>query len=416
MITDVNTCSDRERYRRDLLDIYQAALQSVHGERAVARWLSQSDGASFAMAAIGKAAPAMMQGALRALGERLLQGLVITRKGYADPRFASHERIIQMESAHPVPDESSLVAGQALLDFIRDQPEKQPLLFLISGGASSLVKVLPAGISLDDLQNLNRWLLGSGLDIHAMNSLRCRISEIKGGGLLGYIAHRPTTVLLVSDVPGDDPAVIGSGLLFPSPQGKLPAHLPEWLAALPMRPPVPEQTTVPQHHLVATSAQAVAAGAQKARSLGYVAHAGYPPMEGDAAEQGAAFARSLSEAPPGVHVVGGETTVVLPPHPGRGGRNQHLALAAAREIAGRDDLLVLAAGTDGSDGPGEDAGALVDGSTWQRARDEGFDPALALEQADSGSVLEATGDLISTGPTGTNVMDLLIGLKVPESG
>jgi len=108
--------------------------------------------------------------------------------------------------------------------------------------------------------------------------------------------------------------------------------------------------------------------------------------------------------------------VVLPPHPGRGGRNQHLALAAAREIAGRDDLLVLAAGTDGSDGPGEDAGALVDSSSWQRARDEGFDPALALEQADSGSVLEATGDLISTGPTGTNVMDLLIGLKVPESG
>ncbi|HEC05594.1 MAG TPA: DUF4147 domain-containing protein, partial [Thiolapillus brandeum] len=191
MITDVNTCSDRERYRRDLLDIYQAALQSVHGERAVARWLSQSDGASIAVVAIGKAAPAMMQGALRALEERLLQGLVITRKGYADPRFASHERIIQMESAHPVPDESSLVAGQALLDFIWDHPEKQPLLFLISGGASSLVEVLPAGISLDDLQNLNRWLLGSGLDIHAMNSLRCRISDIKGGGLLRYIAHRP---------------------------------------------------------------------------------------------------------------------------------------------------------------------------------------------------------------------------------
>ena len=414
MNTDVNTSGDRERCRQDLLTIYQAALQRVDGSRAVYGWLKDAGWDACAVIAIGKAAPAMMHGALQALGEKLRQGLVITRKGYADPRFVSRERITQLESAHPVPDESSLAAGQALLECIATQPGDRPLLFLISGGASSLVEVLAEGIGLDDLQRLNHWLLGSGLDIHAMNSLRCRFSRIKGGGLLRYLSSRPATALLVSDVPGDDPAVIGSGLLYPGMQAELPVALPEWLAALPaMTLPVPVEAAVP-HHLVATSAQAVDAAAQQARSLGYSAWTAYPQLTGDAAAQGVAFARFLAEAPPGVHVIGGETTVRLPPNPGRGGRNQHLALAAAWEIAGREDLLILAAGTDGSDGPGEDAGALIDGHTWQRALDEGFDPASAIRQADSGSVLEATGDLITTGPTGTNVMDLLIGLRQPN--
>lgn len=412
MNVDINTSSARERYRHDLLDIYLAALRSVHGEQAVARWLAANTVTACAVIAVGKAAPAMMRGASQTLGERLEAGLAITRHGYADPQLSSHARITQVESSHPVPDDSSLSAGRAMLDFIAHQPGDRPLLFLISGGTSSLVEALRPGVTLDALQRLNRWSLASGLDIHAMNSLRCRLSAIKGGGLLRYLNARPATVLLISDVPGDDYGVIGSGLLCRNREPETTSDLPEWLASLLPPAIVSADASVP-HFLVATSEQAVKTAADQAQSLGYAAWSEYPQLLGDAKEQGVAFVRLLKEAPPGVHVLGGETTVVLPQDPGRGGRNQHLALSAAREIAGCDDMFILAAGTDGSDGPGGDAGALVDGQTWQRALDAGFSPELALRQADSGSILEATGDLIDTGPTGTNVMDLLIGLKLP---
>lgn len=408
-----NTDTANERFRRDLLDIYTFALQQVEGELAVSRWLKGRSWGACAVVAIGKAAPAMMRGAMQVLDENLLQGLVITRKGYADPRLPHHPTIVQLESAHPVPDESSLVAGQFLLNFISRQPPDRPLLFLLSGGASSLVEVLPPEIGLTDLQRLNQWLLGSGLDIQAMNNLRCRVSRIKGGGLLRYIQGRPGRVLLISDVPGDDPAVIGSGLLYPQKHKENLPAIPGWISSLLMENAVRGHQPL-THHLVATSAQAVAAAARRAQALGYPVRADYPLLRGDAAEQGAAFAGFLCGASPGVHILGGETTVLLPQCPGRGGRNQHLALAAAKVLTGRNNVLLLSAGTDGSDGPGDDAGALVDGKTWQRAVDEGLDPELALQQADSGSVLEVTGDLLHTGPTGTNVMDLLIGLRLPS--
>lgn len=412
MSPDTNTGSENGRCRRDLLAIYSAALRQVEGEQAVATCLHASVNEACAVVAIGKAAAAMMRGAMAVLGEQLLDGLVVTREGYADPALQHYPVISQIESAHPVPDESSLAAGQQLLKFIHRQPLNRPLLFLISGGTSSLVEVLTPGFGLGDLQRLNRWLLGSGLDIHAMNSLRRGVSRIKGGGLLRFLQGRSGKVLLISDVPGDDPGVIGSGLLYPRKPVQKSPSLPDWLPALPEEPPVSGLAALP-HHLVATSRQAVEAAAKQASALGYPVWADYPLLKGDAAEQGVAFARLLRDAPPGVHILGGETTVILPPQPGRGGRNQHLALAAAKQVEGRNDVSILAAGTDGSDGSGDDAGALVDGQTWNRAMDEGLDPERALQQADSGSILEATGDLISTGPTETNVMDLLIGLRLP---
>jgi hydroxypyruvate reductase len=409
---NLNTENPAERYRRDLLTIFQAALQRVNGERCIAEWLSAGAGEPCAVIAIGKAASAMMLGARHSLGDNLLEGLVITREGYTNPCLSNHPVIRQIESAHPVPDARSLVAGQVLLDFIAEQPQERSLLFLISGGASSLVEVLSDGITLEDLQRLNGWLLSSGLDIRQMNSLRRRISRIKGGGLVSYLEGRSARVLLISDVPGDDPAIIGSGLLHPSQQETVLRDFPHWLSALQAQASPQETAPVP-HHLVATSAQAVAAAVQRASELGYAVQGNMPFLQGDAAEQGARFGDYLLCASPGMYILGGETTVALPAHPGRGGRNQHLALSAAQIIAGRDDILILVAGTDGSDGPGEDAGALVDGQTWQRAIYEDLDPDLALAQADSGTILEATGDLLSTGPTDTNVMDLLMGLRLP---
>ncbi|WP_456417026.1 glycerate kinase type-2 family protein [Thiolapillus sp.] len=407
-----NTGNAKERFRRDLLDIFMSALQQVEGRQTVSGWLNGAGREACAVVAIGKAAAAMMRGAIQVLDEKLIQGLVVTRKGYADPRLSRHASLIQLESAHPVPDESSLFAGRRLLDFISRQPHDRPLLFLLSGGASSLVEVLSPGVRLEDLRRLNQWLLGSGLDIRGMNSLRCRVSRIKGGGLLQYVQGRPGKVLLISDVPGDDPAIIGSGLLYPQKRQEALPEVPGWISTLLRETPATGQAPLP-HHLIATSSHAVAAAARRARVLEYPVRADYPLLQGEAGEQGAAFAAFLCEASPGVHILGGETTVVLPQHPGCGGRNQHLALAAAKVLAGRDDVLLLSAGTDGSDGSSDDAGALVDGQTWQRAVEEGLDPELALQQADSGRVLEVTGDLVNTGPTGTNVMDLLIGLRLP---
>jgi glycerate 2-kinase len=167
-------------------------------------------------------------------------------------------------------------------------------------------------------------------------------------------------------------------------------------------------------NVIANLRMAREAAAREAEALGYEARVSHAFLSGDAENVGRRLALELQDAWPGVYVWGGEPSVCLPPQPGRGGRNQHLALAAANVIAGRDDIIFLSAGTDGTDGPGEDAGALVDGGTLGRGERDGFKAEACLRSADSGSLLEASGDLINTGPTGTNVMDLIIGLKLGE--
>ena len=264
------------------------------------------------------------------------------------------------------------------------------------------------------LARINHWLLGSGLAIHEINAVRKALSCIKGGGLLDFIGKRPVTGLLISDVPGDDPAVIGSGLLTPDPElaGTLARlRLPDWLAR--RLPACLEQSgrQAPPQVILACNADARRAIAAEARSLGYTAYIHDDLVTGDAGGAGDHLAAELLGAPPGIHIWGGETTVRLPEHPGRGGRNQHLALAAALRLSGDHSVALLSAGSDGADGPGEDAGGLVDGGTIARGRLEGLDPRQTLARADSGRFLEAAGDLLSTGPTGTNVMDLIIGWK-----
>ena len=402
----------RKEQRKLLLTIYRAALAAVAGDRVVRRWLGEHPQPEpMGLVAIGKAGEQMAAGALAVAGAGVSAGLAIIKAGQRQGLLEPFPVVEVIESDHPVPGPASLAAGRALLRFIEDQPARRKLLFLLSGGASSLVEVPEPGVDLALLRRTNEWLLGSGLDIARMNAVRQRLSAIKGGKLLRWLRDRPVEVLLISDVRGDDPAIIGSGLLCPPEEVPGLPRLPPWLAGS-----LPPSRTVtlppPPHHLVATLGQALAAAAEKARETGLPVHLDPDYLEGDAREQGEAFARFLLEAPPGIHLKGGETTVRLPPHPGRGGRNQHLALAAARIIAGRPGILVLAAGTDGSDGPTDDAGALVDGGTLERGRLHGLDAEEMLLSADSGTFLEAAGDLVQTGPTGTNVTDLLIGLKL----
>lgn len=409
--------SPEQQARRHLLDIAQYGLKAVHGRKVVEEHLQTSPlTGAVVVIAIGKAAPAMAQGALKALGEQLYSGLVITKYGHADPTLAGHG-ITTIESGHPLPDGNSLRAGELLLNTLLEVPEQAQLLFLISGGASALVEVLPDELDKDLLLQTNEWLLASGLPIDAMNRIRKALSAIKAGRLACATAGRKTRVLLISDVPGDDLQVIGSGLLVSHHEEDLRINdlePPQWLVeALNHSPPLApaECFTHIEHHIVADNRMALQAMAERARALGIEVLACEEGLTGDVLEQAAAFVQQLKDAPAGLFIRGGETTLVLPEQPGRGGRNQSLALAAAMELEGQEGLYVLALGSDGTDGPTADAGALVDGATLRRGRLEGMDAGQYLRSADAGHFLEASQDLITTGPTGTNVMDFLLGLK-----
>ena len=405
--------------KRDLLDIYNAALRAVEGRRVVAEALeAEAPEGEVHLVAVGKAAASMALGAFDVLGRRIRHGLVVTKGGHTDAELEFWP-VEQYEAGHPLPDIRSLEAGEALEAFLDRVPAESTLLFLLSGGSSALIESLPEGIGLEQLERANQWLLGSGLAIGEMNAVRKALSAIKGGRLAARLGGRRTLALYVSDVPEDDPAVIGSGLLAPSAPRELPP-LPDWLAAWVERaPPMPALDDplfdALELKVVATLERAKAAAAARAERLGYHArlHQGF--IHGDAAEAGRGLAAFLAGASEGVHVWGGETTVVLPEEHGVGGRCQQLALAAALELQHRDDIAFLAAGTDGGDGVGgslgEVAGALVDGATVARGELHARAAEYYLERFDAGRFLEAAGALIDTGPTGTNVMDLMIGLK-----
>lgn len=409
----------RQRHRHNLLTVLHAALAAVNGRKVVREYLQAHPvQGNVCLIAVGKAAAAMTRGAFDALGDRIVRGLVITKSGHCDTHLLGALPVMCVEAGHPLPDERSLKAGATLVEFLQSAPPDARLLFLISGGASSLVEVLPLGLGLEELHRANAWLLASGLDIGRINRVRKSLSCIKGGRLAAYLRGRPALALLISDVPGDDPSMIGSGMLGPagSPRGLDDIDLPDWLVAWTrLAPPAPVVGDPVfrgvQTKIVARLADARRAAASHARGLGYEVFLPEEFVAGDAAEAGRRLAREVAGSVPGLCIWGGETTVKLPPDPGRGGRNQSLALAAALEVAGRQDVLLAALGTDGTDGPTEDAGALVDGGTVSRMRLDGLDAARCLAAADAGTCLEASGDLIHTGPTGTNVMDLIIGLK-----
>ena len=378
--------------RRDLLlTLLQAGLARVDGRRCVSAALArEAPAAPVYVAAVGKAAATMALGAHDALGSAIERTLIITRDPPdlgAFPRSAAPELWL---AAHPVPDERSLAAGRRLVAWLDELPARGLPLFLISGGASSLVEVLEPGLTLQDLEELTRQALASGSAIGEINAQRAACSRIKGGRLAARLAGRAARALFVSDVPDDDPRVIGSGLMGPAPGG--PDHI--------------------EREVVASVDQAVAAVAARAVDWGLSVHAPSGRFADNAARLAVRFAHELLLSPAQLCVWGGESTVQLPPHPGHGGRNQHLALAAARLIAGHPDLLLLAAGTDGIDGVSDDAGALVDGDSCARLALAELDADRCLAQADSGRALAASGDLVHTGPTGTNVGDLVLGLKL----
>jgi hydroxypyruvate reductase len=384
--------------RRQLLrELLQAGLAAVDGRRCTAESLKSllSDhgpAARYHVAAVGKASCAMALGAHDALGSRLARTLVIAKDGHLESGVAGLPGVEVLESSHPVPDERSLRAGQRLCEFVTAIPADVVPVFLISGGASALVDVLAPGFTLADLRQLNTVGLASGEEIGELNARRRRISKLKGGGLTALLRGRPALALFVSDVPGDDPAVIGSGILGPVTGADA----------------VPPDAV--SRRIIARIEDAMLAVRERASDLRtWISDTRFA---GDADRLAVRLTHELWLSDAQVCVWGGESVVRLPAQPGCGGRNQHLALAAARLIAGLDDLLFLAAGTDGTDGPTEEAGALVDGETCGRVTAAGLDVERCLSAADSQPALAAAGDLVHTGPTGTNVGDLAVGLKL----
>jgi hydroxypyruvate reductase len=384
----VNSTDSR---RRILLSLFKAGLARVSGRECVARALTSSGGSVW-VAAIGKAASSMTLGAYDVLGKSIEYALVVTKDGHVAPQLLALPNIEVHESAHPVPDERSLAAGQRLLSWLSRVPAHAEPLFLISGGASSLIEVLEVGVTFEQLGRLNAEGLASGISIAELNARRSRLSRIKGGGVSRLLGQRAARALFISDVPGDDPAVIGSGILGPAgPNGD-----------------------GIERRVVACLDIAVDAVSEAAGRWGLDVRRAAGRFDDDAGRLAVRFTHELHLNPAQVCVWGGESTVQLPANPGRGGRNKHLALAAARLLAGQSQMMILAAGTDGTDGVTEDAGAIVDSETCARLSLAELDADDCLRRADSGTALAASGDLVHTGPTGTNVGDLVIGLKLSE--
>jgi len=359
----------------------------------------------------------MALGAADYFGARLTSGLVVTRAGHLPSELAAINSLRVIESAHPQPDERSLAAGAAVADDVSGLPGHARILFLVSGGASSLVERLAAGVDLADLRRINDWALASGRAIAEVNALRRAVSTLKGGGLATLAGQRTALALMISDVPRDDPTVIGSGLLHAGAGlgAGIPALPPDIarILARARRAPL-RMADVPEVpcRIVASVRQACRAAAERGQARGFVTAVSRRRFSGEATRLGRKFAREVLGARPRTLLVwGGESTIMLPPAPGHGGRNQHLALSAARVLAGTGDAALLAAGTDGIDGVTADAGAVVDGGTVARGSDAGLEARHCLVRADSGRFLEASGDLLHTGPTLTNVGDVVLGVR-----
>ncbi|MFK7997369.1 MAG: glycerate kinase [Granulosicoccus sp.] len=413
-----------------LRGLFDSAIAAVAGENSTRRALQNFSAETVYVIAIGKAAASMMHGAIDALGTQLSRALVISKYEHIDDTLKNDDRCKCMESAHPVPDGRSLEAGLHLQQFLQGLPNDSNLLVLISGGASSLVESLHPDLSLKDLQRVNHYLLSAGLDINVMNTVRKSLSLIKGGRLANFLGPQATLQLLISDVPGDALDSIGSGLLVQPATGdhafEFADTLPDWIKDYLRGGSSTPDSDSPiwsqiESKIIASNKMACHAAADCARSNGLVVQQDDGILTGDVTNMASMIAQTLTDPNQvsGIYIWGGETTVLLPESPGRGGRNQQLALRLLIEMqmssSGAETVTTrwqaLCCGTDGSDGPTSDAGGLVDNDTFNIGVQRGLDIEQYLVSANSGEYLQRTDALVTTGPTGTNVMDLVIALK-----
>ncbi len=413
---------DRER-RRLLRAMFDAAIAAADPATAVASNLPAKPRGRCLVVGAGKASAAMAAALEAAWPDVAIEGIVSTRHGHAVPCA----RIRIVEAGHPVPDANSVAAADAMLDLLRSAGPDDLVLALMSGGGSACLARPAHGVTLADKQAITAGLLRSGAPISQINRVRKALSSVKGGRLAHAAGAAPVWSLVISDVPGDDPADVASGPTIA--QGAqiedpldilarydivVPAHVRGALLAQQDRP-LPNR---PQDHVrvIASPAQSLAAAAAMARANGYeVANLG-DRVEGEAAHVAATHAelalRTAAEGRgPMAILSGGETTVTLPPGcAGSGGRNTEYQLALARALGGHPNIWAIAGDSDGIDGASEAAGAIGAPDTLSRAANAGLDAGKALSAHASGDYFAALGDLVITGPTHTNVNDIRIQL------
>ncbi len=400
----------------------RAALAAVEPAQATRRALTRSDleGARRVyIVGAGKAGVAMARAAAEIAGSKLVGGVMSVPVAPIEPI----QGVRCIVGGHPLPTDGSLAAGRAVADLLAEVDEDDLVLALISGGGSALLELPVDGVSLADLQQLTELALRSGAPIGALNRMRWCVSQLKGGGLLRMAAPARVLGLVLSDVIGNPLDIIASGpTVRPDLSGAtawdiaqqfdLAARLPESIRArLRTGPEAPAEVAV-ENRIIASNRMAGEAVLGAARHLGYVGRSLGDDWQGEAREAGRRFARAALAVEPGTPtclIAGGETTVTVRGS-GRGGRNQEAALSAALEISGRSDIRIAAFGTDGIDGPTDAAGAIVSGDTAARAARLGLDPDRVLADNDSYVFHAALDGLIVTGPTGTNVNDLMIAL------
>ncbi len=427
--------------------ILSAALLAVDPRQAVRRAIGLSDagleiaGQHFNLEGIrrlrligaGKAAQAMARGALDVLGGRIHDGVLITKHlDDGGEQLPGNIRVLQ--GGHPVPSPASVSATTALADFLNSNGENDLVLCLISGGGSALMTLPADGTDLEELQALTRLLLACGANIGEMNTLRKHLDRVKGGGLARLAAPARVVALILSDVIGSPLDVIASGptvadsttysqalsilqkyhLEEQTPPGILSIIKRGVEGSIPetIKPgdPLLEKVT---NQIVASNPQAAEAGLEQARKEGFHPLLLTTFLQGEASQAGIVLAGLLRQIDatgqplprPACLAVGGETTVTVRGQ-GLGGRNQELALGSVFLLDGLRDVALVSLGTDGEDGPTDAAGALATGETLQRARDLGLDPHAYLQNNDAYHFFAALGDLVHTGPTGTNVNDL----------
>lgn len=445
---------DYGRLKQHATAIFNAGVRAVDPEACVRRRLRltgnrllvgdsayplKSIGKLFVVGA-GKASAAMARAVEAVLGERIDRGLVITKYGHAVPL----SRCRVMEAAHPVPDANGVKATDALLDLIATAGPGDLVIGLISGGGSGLTPAPAKGISLADKQAVTQLLLGCGASIHEINTIRKHLSRIKGGRLCQQANGASVVSLILSDVIGDNLDIIASGATAPDPsrfddalalverfglREKIPPAVGDYLSRG-VRGEVPE-TPKPgdpifenvENLVVGSISEALLAADGEARKRGFNPLVLTSMIQGEATQVAKVLCAVAKEvyhsgrpvAVPACLLSGGETTVTLKGD-GLGGRNMELALAAAVELAGAHALVMLSAGTDGTDGPTDAAGAFADGTTVSRARTIGLKPEAYLANNNSYRFFEQVGDLFITGPTRTNVMDLQIVLVAGDTG
>ncbi|NDV99481.1 glycerate kinase [Salipiger sp. PrR002] len=408
---------------RFLRGLFEAAVAAADPEQALRTALPAKPEGRTVVIGLGKGAAQLAQ-AFEALWDGPLEGVIVTRYGYAAPCA----QLKVMEASHPVPDAAGLEASAALFKAVEGLTEKDLVVALVCGGGSALLPSPPDGLTLEDEQALNRALLASGAPIGVMNAIRKHASGIKGGRLAAACAPAKVVSLIVSDVPGDDPAQVASGPTVPDTVDAAAAlaMIEAWNIALPdnilahIRSPAaagpkPEDACFARNevHVVASARLSLEAAAARAEAEGVPAVILSDAMEGEARDVGrvhAAMAREvvLHGRPftaPVVMLSGGETTVTLRGSGGRGGRNTEFLLSFAHAIDGLPGIHALAADTDGIDGSEDNAGAFADGGSAARLRAAGGDAMAALSRNDAWGAFDLLGDLFVPGPTGTNVND-----------